>query len=96
MNRKVPLNQWLYKALIEKEMDGFSVLEIRNSLLEETAGQLDKHELRKMLYRQIINWLIGVIWKNEAEKQTMNPATSNRTDLAVWRLFRQNAQYFRH
>lgn len=53
MNRKVPLNQWLYKALIEKEMDGFSVLEIRNSLLEETAGQLDKHELRKMLYRQI-------------------------------------------
>ncbi|BCK06391.1 TPA: hypothetical protein RI707_000751 [Vibrio cholerae] len=53
MNRKVPLNQWLYKALIDKEMDGFTVLELRNRLLYATVGVFNKNELRKMLYRQL-------------------------------------------
>ncbi|MGF1688413.1 hypothetical protein L4C36_17260 [Photobacterium japonica] len=57
MNRQIPLNKWLHKALIEKEMDGFSVLEIRNTLLPDTYMLFDREELRKLLYRQLYNLL---------------------------------------
>ncbi|RXJ71347.1 hypothetical protein CS022_21200 [Veronia nyctiphanis] len=73
MKQTVPLNQWLYKALIENEMDGFSVLEIRNDLLEDTAELFDKQALRKIIYRQIYKLVDrGFLEKRQDEAQGSN------------------------
>ncbi|WP_283132268.1 hypothetical protein [Enterovibrio norvegicus] len=53
MSQKVSLNHWLHNALIEKDMDGFSILEIRDCFLTDEGEELDKRELRLTLYRQI-------------------------------------------
>ncbi|WP_407334286.1 hypothetical protein [Enterovibrio sp. 27052020O] len=53
MNPNVPLNQWLYKALIEKGMDGFSIVEVRDCLLPEIGEEINKRELRLKIYRQV-------------------------------------------
>ncbi len=51
-------------------MDGFSVLEIRNDLLEDTAELFDKQALRKVLYRQIYKLVDrGFLEKRQDETQ---------------------------
>ncbi len=45
----------MYKLLIEKEMDAFSIIEARDALLQIESSNLDANEIRKKIYRQL--WL---------------------------------------
>ncbi|MUK50775.1 hypothetical protein [Aliivibrio fischeri] len=52
----------MHKLLIEKEMDGFSVIELRDASLLIEGLSFDLNEAHKMVYRQIFrfkknNWL---------------------------------------
>lgn len=52
----------MHKLLIEKGMDGFSVIELRDASLLATDSGVDPDEARKRIYRQILrftknNWL---------------------------------------
>lgn len=54
----------MHKLLIEKEMDGFSVVELRDAFVSIDNGRTDPDEARRMVYRQIKrftdnNWLIS-------------------------------------
>ncbi|EDL54006.1 hypothetical protein VSAK1_08351 [Vibrio mediterranei AK1] len=52
----------MYKILIEKGLDGFSVLELRDAVQKLPEIHTDKSETRRRVYRQILrfksnNWL---------------------------------------
>lgn len=62
MTRSYKINAVMYKLLIEKEMDDFSVLELRDASLLIEGAKLNLEEARKVIYRQILrfeknNWL---------------------------------------
>ncbi|NLS14899.1 hypothetical protein HGP28_18745 [Vibrio sp. SM6] len=62
MRRTRKVDALMHKLLIEKRMDGFSVVELRNASLAYVETPCDLHELRKRLYRQLQrfesnNWL---------------------------------------
>ena len=53
MKRSQKINAYIYRLLIEKNMDGFSVVEARDiaHLFEDSPNDAD--EVRKIVYRQI-------------------------------------------
>ncbi|MCH1924162.1 hypothetical protein L9G74_06405 [Shewanella sp. C32] len=53
MKRSKKINAIMYKLLIEKEMDAFSIIEARDALLQTEATDLDANEARKQVYRHI-------------------------------------------
>ncbi len=62
MKRATKISAMMHKLLIEKEMDGFSVVELRDAFVCTDNGSTDKDEARRMVYRQIRrfmenNWL---------------------------------------
>ncbi len=62
MKRSTKISALMYKLLIEKRMDGFSVIEARDSSLSLEDETQDLVEARKRIYRQIWqyqkkNWL---------------------------------------
>lgn len=62
MKRSMKISAVMHKLLIEKRMDGFSVLEARDASLPLGLGPSDLDEARKRIYRQIWqfekkNWL---------------------------------------
>ncbi len=65
MNTSQKLNIHIHNLLIEKEMNGFKVAELRDALLLYSNGEFKDHnEARKFIYRQILRlqkkkWLIS-------------------------------------
>ncbi|EGR1020551.1 hypothetical protein [Vibrio cholerae] len=64
MKRSKKINGVMYKLLIERGIDGFSVIELRNASLAIDGMTQDPDEARKRLYRQIYHfekngWLIS-------------------------------------
>ncbi|KAB2824225.1 hypothetical protein [Aliivibrio finisterrensis] len=62
MKRSMKISALMYKLLIEKKMDGFSIIEARDSSLSLEDETHDLVEARKRIYRQIWqyqkrNWL---------------------------------------
>ncbi|MGF1827456.1 hypothetical protein [Vibrio splendidus] len=62
MKRSTKISAVMHKLLIEKGMDGFSVIELRDASLLATDSGVDPDEARKRIYRQILrftknNWL---------------------------------------
>ncbi|MEF1290089.1 hypothetical protein [Vibrio sp. M260118] len=62
MKRATKISAMMHKLLIEKEMNGFSVVELRDAFVSTDNGSTDKNEARRMVYRQIRrfmenNWL---------------------------------------
>ncbi|MFB2656324.1 hypothetical protein [Shewanella xiamenensis] len=55
MKHSKKINAIMYKLLIEKEMDAFSIIEARDALLQIESSNLDANEIRKKIYRQL--WL---------------------------------------
>lgn len=53
MKRSIKISAVMHKLLIEKRMDGFSVIEARNALLNGGCGTSSLDEARKKVYRQI-------------------------------------------
>ena len=54
MNRSQKINEYIYKLLIEKNMDGFSVVEARDVARFFPESPKDINELRKIVYRQLL------------------------------------------
>ncbi|MBF4277512.1 hypothetical protein EAY27_09900 [Vibrio anguillarum] len=54
MNRSQKMNAFMHQLLIEKQMDNFSVVEIRDALLLLEGVDPDPEEARKFIYRQIL------------------------------------------
>ncbi len=53
MKRSQKINVYVYKLLIEKKMDGFTVIEARDIARSFTESPKDIDELRKIVYRQM-------------------------------------------
>ena len=55
MKRKAQkINKFMFALLIEKGMDKFSVVELRDGFLEIMLEKLSLDEARKYVYRQIL------------------------------------------
>ena len=52
MPQVIKLNQHIYSLLIEKECNGFTIVELRDELLTVTDTYQDIDEARKFIYRQ--------------------------------------------
>ena len=53
MKRSIKISAVMHKLLIEKRMDGFSVMEARDVSLNDGCGTPNLDEARKKVYRQI-------------------------------------------
>lgn len=53
MSQIIKLNQYIYSLLIEKECNGFTIVELRDELLILTDTCQDIDEARKFIYRQM-------------------------------------------
>ncbi|WP_133040721.1 hypothetical protein [Shewanella fodinae] len=53
MKRSKKINAIMYKLLIEKEMDAFSIIEARDALLQFEPSNQEANEVRKRVYRQL-------------------------------------------
>ncbi len=54
MSNVVSLNAFVYKLLIENDLNNFTVTEIRNSLLKVSSEFTDEGEARRFIYRQLV------------------------------------------
>ncbi|MGL6313198.1 hypothetical protein [Vibrio sp. WXL103] len=64
MKRSTKISAMMHKLLIEKKMDGFSVVELRDAFVSTDNGRTDPDEARRMVYRQLKrftdnNWLVS-------------------------------------
>ncbi|EGQ9934670.1 hypothetical protein ACEOHO_003532 [Vibrio vulnificus] len=57
MKRSTKISVIMHKLLIEKGMDGFSVIELRDASLSISDFSKDPDEARKRLYRQILRFV---------------------------------------
>lgn len=57
MKRSTKISAIMHKLLIEKGMDGFSVIELRDASLSVSDIREEPDEARKRLYRQILRFM---------------------------------------
>lgn len=63
MKQPKTINAYMYKLMIEKDMDDFSVIEARDVLVSLADELTDLDEARRLIYRQILSferkgWLV--------------------------------------
>ncbi|WP_114765369.1 hypothetical protein [Vibrio rhodolitus] len=56
MKQSKKINAYMFNLLIEKEMDDFLVIEMRDALMQLTQSAMDLDEARKYVYRQILSF----------------------------------------
>lgn len=56
MKKVLKMNPYMFNLLIEREMDNFSVVEIRDALMECAQIFEDKEQARKYVYRQLLSF----------------------------------------
>lgn len=56
MNTIIKINAHMFNLLIEKKMDDFSVIEVRDVLLIQDVSFIDKEEARQYVYRQLLSF----------------------------------------
>jgi len=54
VSKAVPLNNFVYNLLIEKNLNDFTIKEIRDALMISSSKFDDKHEAHRFIYRQVI------------------------------------------
>ncbi|PSU42858.1 hypothetical protein C9J12_28590 [Photobacterium frigidiphilum] len=57
MKRSAKVSAVMHKLLIEKEMDGFSVIELRDASISISNDHTEPDEARKIVYRQILRFI---------------------------------------
>ncbi|NOI25726.1 hypothetical protein [Vibrio mediterranei] len=57
MKRSTKISAEMHKLLIERRMDGFSVIELRDALVSIGDTNLDLDDARRRVYRQILRFL---------------------------------------
>ncbi|MBF4381914.1 hypothetical protein EAY01_23265, partial [Vibrio anguillarum] len=56
MKKSKKINAYMFNLLIEKEMDNFLVVELRDALMSITKNVTHPDEARKYVYRQILSF----------------------------------------
>ncbi|EPD5572293.1 hypothetical protein ACSBYH_001559 [Vibrio parahaemolyticus] len=56
MNKVIRINPHMFNLLIEKGMDGFSVIEARDTLLNSDVTFPSKDDARKYIYKQLLSF----------------------------------------
>lgn len=56
MNKVTRINPHMFNLLIEKRMDGFSVIDARDALLNNSVTFLSKDDARKYVYKQLLSF----------------------------------------
>ncbi|HDY7484013.1 TPA: hypothetical protein RQJ48_004178 [Vibrio vulnificus] len=56
MNKVIRINPHMFNLLIEKGMDGFSVIEARDTLLNSDVTFPSKDDARKFIYKQLLSF----------------------------------------
>ncbi|EGQ9883120.1 hypothetical protein QNE95_002928 [Vibrio vulnificus] len=57
MKRSMKISTEMYKVLIERTLDGFSVIELRDEFIVLKGSPIDPDEARKKVYRQILRFI---------------------------------------
>lgn len=57
MKRSMKISAEMYKLLIERTLDGFSVTELRDEFIVLKGSSIDPDEARKKVYRQILRFI---------------------------------------
>ncbi|MEZ8296858.1 hypothetical protein AB6C40_21625 [Vibrio splendidus] len=57
MKRSAKVSAVMHKLLIEKEMDGFSVIELRDASISISNDHTEPDKARKVVYRQILRFI---------------------------------------
>lgn len=57
MKRSMKISAEMYKLLIERTLDGFSVIELRDEFIVLKGSPIDPDEVRKKVYRQILRFI---------------------------------------
>jgi hypothetical protein len=57
MKRSMKISAEMYKLLIERTLDGFSVIELRDEFIVLKDSLIDPDEARKKVYRQILRFI---------------------------------------
>ena len=57
MRRSIKISAEMHKLLVERTLDGFSVIELRDEYVFLNASNIDSDEARKKVYRQILRFL---------------------------------------
>lgn len=57
MRRSIKISAEMYNLLIERTLDDFSVIELRNEFIVLKGSNIDSDEARKKVYRQILRFL---------------------------------------
>lgn len=57
MKRSMKISAEMYKLLIERTLDGFSVIELRDEFIVLKGSSIDPDEARKKVYRQILRFI---------------------------------------
>lgn len=57
MKRSMKISAEMYKLLIERTLDGFSVIELRDEFIFLKDSPIDPDEARKKVYRQILRFI---------------------------------------
>lgn len=65
MKRSMKISAEMYKLLIERTMDGFSVVELRNEFIALKDSYIDPDEARKKVYRQVLRFIKKGWLRNE-------------------------------
>lgn len=56
MNKVIRINPHMFNLLIEKGMDGFSVIDARDTLLNSDVTFPSKDDARKYIYKQLLSF----------------------------------------
>lgn len=76
MKKVIRINPYMFNLLIEKGMDGFSVIDARDTLLNSDVTFPSKDDARKYIYKQLLSfeekgWL-SVCWDPQSETLPSN------------------------
>ncbi|GAB3530754.1 hypothetical protein [Photobacterium alginatilyticum] len=76
MSKSVALNEHIYNLLIVRDLDHFTVTELRDALLETGNINTDKNETRKFVYRQVSRLVLKGYLEKSTEKGFHNAVYS--------------------
>ena len=69
MKRSTKISAEMHKLLIEKRMDGFSVIELRDAFVSIDDSYVDLDDARRRIYRQILRFMKNNWLRNEGRGQ---------------------------
>jgi len=69
MARSKKIGALMHKLLIEKEMDGFTVVELRNASISIDSSFVDLDDARRKVYRQILRFMSNNWLRSEGKGQ---------------------------